>query len=901
VRAGTLPNGLRYFIRRNARPEHRLELRLVINAGSVLEDDDQRGLAHFVEHMLFNGTRRFKKNDLISYLESIGVRFGADLNAYTGFDETVYILPVPTDKPGLVERGFDVLEDWASAALFDSTEVVNERGVVLEEWRLGLGADSRIRDKQFPVLLRGSKYAQRLPIGLPEIIKGANPTPVKRFYREWYRPNLMAVIAVGDVSPDSIEAIVKQRFSKLRGPSTQRPRPVVAVPGNDSALVTVATDRELQVSSVQVLYKHQPVPMRTLADYRGLLVQRLYNSMFNDRLNEISRKPNAPFSFASSGYGPFVRSTDVYSLDAVVPDGGVVPGLEALLREAKRVDQHGFLETELTRAKTSLLRSLESAYTEREKSESGSYAEEYISYFLAGDPSPGIAWEFDIARKTLPSVTLEEVNALGRRWITENNRVVAVSAPEKAEAKVPTEAELLAAFHRADAETVAAYTETVSDAPLVASVPTRGRVVKESRIEELNVTDWQLSNGVRVLVKPTDFKADQVLMRAWSPGGLSLVPDADYASGAVATLAVERGGVADFNAIELQKKLAGKRVSLQSSLGELSQEFNGGASPRDLETLLQLIYLRMTAPRQDSAAFEALRAQFNTVLANRASLPDVVFGDTVTVTMAQHHPRAEPFDAAKLATVKLDRSFQIYRDRLGDASGFTFAFVGAVNVDSLRPLVEQWLAALPATGRKDQWKDVGMRPPTGVVEKVVRKGTEPKGQTLVIFTGETPFNPESRYALRSLGELLQMKMLETMREALGSTYSVNVSGLSSKYPVEDYQVTITYGSSPDKVESLYQSVLAIIDTVKQSGVSESDVQKVREQQQRGQEVSLKENGYWLNNIAARIENGEDPLGLLKYEDFIKNLTGEQIKQAAIRYLNTGRVARFVLLPEKTVP
>jgi zinc protease len=901
VRTGVLPNGLRYFVRRNSKPEKRLELRLVVNAGSVLEDDDQRGLAHFTEHMLFNGTRRFKKNDIVSYLESIGVRFGADLNAYTSFDETVYILPVPTDKPGLVERSFDVLEDWASGALFDSTEVVNERGVVLEEWRGGLGADSRIRDRQFPVLFRGSRYADRLPIGLPEIIRAANPGPVRRFYRDWYRPDLMAVIAVGDANPDSVEALIKSRFSKLARPARPRPRPVVPVPGNDSALVTIATDREQDVSVVQVFYKHEPVELRTLADYRTMLVRQLYNSMFNQRLNEITRQPNAPFSFSSSSYSSLVRSKDAYFLVAVVPDGGIERGLEALLREARRVDQHGFLASELARAKTSLLRSLESANAERDKTESESFAGEYIRYFLENEPSPGIAWEYQTAQRVLPGITLAEVNELGRRWITETNRIVAASAPDKPDVKVPDDQQLLAVFRRVDAETIAAYTETVSEAPLVATAPPKGRIVQESRIEDLNVTEWRLSNGVRVLVKPTDFKADEVVMRAWSPGGTSLVSDEDYISAFLAPAIVERGGVAGFPAIELGKKLTGKRIGLSTFIGELSEGIAGSASPQDLETLLQLAYLRLTAPRLDSAAFEALRAQFNTVLANRANIPDVAFQDTIDVTMSLNHPRSRPLDAKALETIKLDRAYQLYRDRLGDASDLTVVFVGTINVDSLRPLVEQWIGALPAAGRHEQWRDVGRRGPTGVVEKVVRKGTEPKANTIVYFTGEAPFNPEGRHALRSLAELLQMKMLETMREALGGTYSVSVSGASEKYPREDYTITVNYGSAPDKVDTLFKSVLAIIDSVKKFGVSDSDVQKVREQQLRTQEVSVKQNGYWAGNISARIENGEDPRGLLAYENFIRNLTGEQIKQAAIRYLSTGRYARFVLLPERVVP
>jgi zinc protease len=898
IRAGTLPNGLRYYIRHNTRPEKRLELRLVVNAGSVLEDDDQRGLAHFVEHMLFNGTRRFAKNDIISYLESIGVRFGADLNAYTGFDETVYILPVPTDKPGLVERSFDVLEDWASGALFDSTEVVNERGVVLEEWRSGLGADARIRDKQWPVLFQGSRYAARLPIGDTATLKTATPAPLKRFYRDWYRPDLMAVVAVGDYEPDRLEALIRERFGALRGPAQPRPRPTAPVPGHAATLTTIASDREQQLSSVQVLYKHPPAPLVRRSDYRTLLARRLYNRMLNDRLTEISRQTNAPFAFASSSYGPFVRSTDVYFLAAVVEDTGVVRGLEAILNEAKRVDQHGFLASELQRAKAATLRSLESAYQERDKTESGPLAEEYVALYLTGEPSPGIAWEFETAKQVLPDVTLEEVNALGRRWITDANRVIAVAAPEKADLKPLTEAELLAAFRRADGATVAAYTETVSEAPLVAVRPTAGRIAQEARIEELNVTDWRLSNGARVLVKATDFKADEVLLRAFSPGGLSLVSDADYVSGALATTILERGGLGDFSAIELGKKLAGKRAGVGGSIGSLSEGFTGQASPRDLETMLQLLYLKMTAPRRDSAAFEVLRNQFSMMLANRATSPDAAFSDTILVTMGGHHARARPLTAEMLKEASLDRALSIYQDRFSDAADFTFVIVGAVNVDSLRPIVEQWIGGLPASRRGEQWRDVGMRAPTGVVERTVRKGVEPKSQTVMLFTGDTRFSPETRYAIRSLSELLEMKLLETLREALGSTYSVGVSGQASRNPREEYQIVINFQSSPENADALFRSVMAVIDSVKTNGATDADVQKVREQQQRTLEVSLKENGYWSLNLAARIENGEDPRGLLTYGDFIRNLSGEQIGAAARRFLNPGRYARFVLLPEK---
>jgi zinc protease len=901
VRVGQLPNGLRYFIRQNSRPEQRVELRLVVNAGSVLEDADQRGLAHFTEHMLFNGTRRFQKNDIVSYLESIGVKFGADLNAYTGFDETVYILPVPTDKPGLLERSFDILEDWAGAVLFDSLEVVKERGVVLEEWRGGLGADSRIRDQQFPVIFRGSRYAERLPIGLPEIIGAANPAPLRRFYQDWYRPDNMAVVAVGDVEPARLEQLIRERFSALRAPATVRPRPTIGVPPNDSTLVTIATDPEEQLASVVVLYKHPPQAQRTVADYRQALVGSLYNYMLNQRLSEIARRPDAPYAFAGSAYGSFVRSTDVYQLQAAAKDGGILAALEAVLVEARRVDQHGFLPAELERARTATLRSYESANAEREKTESASFVEEYVSQFLTGEPSPGIAWEYEQVQRLLPGITVAEVNALARSWLTERNRVVAISAPSRDSASVPNEAAVLASFRKADGAAVTPYTETVSDGALVTNVPVPGRVVEESTIAELGVTTWTLSNGVRVVLKPTTFKADEVMMRAWSPGGSSLVSDEDYPSAMLATTVVERGGLAELDATALGKKLTGKQARAGTFIDALTEGITGGASPKDLETLFQLTYLRFTAPRRDSLAFVAFKSQVAPFFANRANSPEAVFSDTVLLTMAQHHPRAQPISQALLDRASFTRAFEIYTERFADASDFTFVFVGSFTLEQMRPLVERWLATLPATNRGERWRDTGIRPPSGVIEKTVRKGMEPKASTLVLFSGTAPFSPETRYQLRALGEYLELRLLENLREALGGTYSVSVGAQAERLPRPEYSVSIQFGSAPPRADSLYQTVLAVIDSAKAGQILPADVEKIREQQLRAQEVNLKENSYWLANIGARLENEEDPTGLLRYEQLIRGLTPAQLQAAARRFLDMANVARFVLLPVGVVP
>jgi zinc protease len=898
VRVGRLSNGLRYYLRRNARPEQRVELRLVVNAGSVLEDDDQRGLAHFTEHMLFNGTRRFKKNDIVSYLESIGVKFGADLNAYTGFDETVYILPVPTDKPGLLDRSFEILQDWASGALFDSVEVVSERGVVLEEWRGGLGADTRIRDQQFPVIFRGSRYAERLPIGLPEIIRNANPGPLRRFYRDWYRPDNMAVVAVGDVDVARLERLVRRHFSALRGPARPRPRPTIAVPGNDSALVTIATDPEEQAGSVTVMYKHPAKVQRTVADYRGALMGELYNFMLNQRLSEISRRPDAPFSFAGSDYGSLVRATEVYQLSAAAKEGGLLTALSAMLQEARRVDRHGFLPGELARARTALLRAYERAHAEREKTESASYVEEYVSHFLTGEPSPGIGWEYRQVQRLLPGITLDEVNALGRNWITERNRVVAISAPAADSARIPGEPAVLATFRAADTVTVAAWTETLAEAPLVADVPAPGRVVAESPIPELGVTQWTLSNGARVVLKPTDFKADEVLMRAFSPGGSSLVDDDDYPSALLATTIAERGGLGTFSLTDLGKTLTGKQARASAYLDSESEGISGGGSIKDLETIFQLTYLRFTAPRRDSSAYAAFRAQVAPFLANRANSPEAVFSDTVMLTMSQYHPRSRPLDQALLDRVSFSRAFDIYRDRFADASDFTFVFVGSFTLEQMRPLVERWLATLPSTGRKETWRDRGIRPPTGRIDKTVHKGMEPKASTLLLYSGNATFTPEARHALRSLGEYLEMRLLEILREALGGTYSVSVGAQVTRLPRPEYSVSIQFGSAPARADSLYGVILAVIDSTRAGAIAEGDVQKVREQQLRALEVNRKENNYWLTNLSARLENEEDPRGLLAYEGLIRGLTREQLHASARRYLEGANVARFVLLSER---
>jgi len=897
VRTGVLPNGLTWYIRTNPRPEKRAELRLAVNAGSVLEDNDQRGLAHFLEHMAFNGTRRFAKNDIVKYLESIGVRFGADLNAYTGFDETVYILPVPTDSAGLLARSLDILEDWASAVLFDSTEVTKERGVVLEEWRGSRGANARVLDKHFPVLLQGSRYAERLPIGDTGIIRGATPGPLKRFYQDWYRPNNMAVIAVGDFNADSVQAMIAARFGKLTNPGTVRPRTEVPVPSVAGTRVSIASDPELQISTVEVAWKLPRRTTQTVGDWRQRLIEDIYNAAFNRRLAEISQRADAPWVGASSGVSEYARASSSYSLSVAAQDGKLESALEAIAREARRVDEFGFLDSEIARVKTDVQRGYERAYAERDKSESGGFADAYISHFLQQSPIPGITFYHRWVPAALASITRDDVNAVGRTWISDSDRAVLASVAQKDGATIPTREQLLAALTRASTGTLTPWTEAVVASSLVPTPPAPGRVVSRGRIEELDITEWKLGNGVRVLLKNTAFKADEVLVSGFAPGGASLLPNERAVAGELATLFVERGGVGTLSVIDLQKALSGKVAQVGVGITDLSHDISGGASPKDLQTLFELIWLKFTAPRVDSAAVQAFRQQIAAVLSNRSRAPEQVFSDTITLTLANNNPRVILPSAAVFNSVTIDDAMQIYRDRFSDANGFTFVFVGNVSADALEPFVQKWLAALPSAGRVDTWRDTGIRPPPGVVEKVVRAGVEPKAQTLVVYHKELASTVATRQAFRTLGDILETRLTEELREALGGTYSVGVSATASTQPRDAQQLLVQFGSSPENADTLFAAVKRVLNDLREQGPKAEELTAALEQQRRSREVSEKENGYWLSSILTRLRIGTDPRQMLQADAIINATTAQAVRDAARAFVDPAQYVKVVLLPE----
>ncbi|MGQ0703903.1 MAG: M16 family metallopeptidase [Gemmatimonadales bacterium] len=896
VRIGTLPNGLRYFLRANRRPEKRAELRLVVNAGSAQEDDDQRGLAHFVEHMAFNGTRHFEKQKLVDYIESIGMRFGPDLNAYTSFDETVYLLQVPTDSAPILRQAFQILEDWAHGVTFDTAEIRKERGVVLEEWRLGRGAGQRMLDQQLPVLFRGSRYADRLPIGTPDCIRQCPPEAIRRFYDTWYRPELMALVAVGDFDPATIEALVREHFATIPAEPGPRRDPV-AVASRRDAEVSVASDPEATGTTISVYLLRPPGPRGTVRAWRADLVENLAAAIVNERLWELTQRPNPPFLAAGAGPTSLVRSTDAFSFGALVPDSGVRRGLEAILTELTRAGRHGFTPGELDRARREHLRAVEQAHAERDKTESESFAGRFVAHFLTGEAVPDIAHEFARAQAEVPRVRLAELDSVARNWLVGGAPVILVNTPEKNRAAVPPPLGLLGLFAEVQQREIPAYTEQVSEEALVPEDIASASIMEERRDSALGTIEWVFANGARVILKPTDFKDDQILFHGFRAGGLSTTADSALTSARFAAQLVSVSGVGKFSAIELQKKLAGKAVSLSPYVGSYEQGVSGQASPKDVETLFQLAYLYFTAPRRDDPAIGAFLGNLRAALANRSASPQAAFQDTLSVTLAQHHPWSRPISSATVDEVRTDQAFAFYRNRFATAQGFTFVIVGTFEPDSLRPLVQRYIGHLPGSDAGDQVRDPGIRPPSRPVERTVAKGIEPKSQTALVFTGPAAsVTLPERWILSALGDVLEIRFREELREELGGSYGVSVSPQLNRIPRPQYSVSISFGSDPGMADSLTRVIFAEIDSIQARGPRPGDLAKVKEAALRSRETALRENGWWLQQLMMAARDGDPAAAPLA--PLLEGITVESVRDAARKYLDRSRYVRVTLLPEQ---
>ncbi len=898
VRTGQLPNGLRYFIRQNGRPANRVSLRLAVNAGSIQEEDNQRGLAHFLEHMAFNGTTNFKPGELITFLESIGARFGPHVNASTSFDETIYMLDVPTDREGYVDRGLLALSDFAAGILLLPEEIEKERGVVLEEWRGRLGASSRIADQQLPVLLQGSRYAVRLPIGTPEVIKGAPRERFQAFYDTWYRPDLMAVVVVGDVSPGDAERMIRERFADIARP--QRPAGDVdrTIPPHAETLFSMVTDPEAQGWTVTLAFKGDTPDQQTVGDYRGALVRQLLSGMINPRLAEIARRPNAPFIGAQAGIDTFGRTLLLTELSAAVPENGLDAGLEALAVEARRVSEFGFGADELDRARRALRAAYDRAHNERNTTENPSFAGEYVRHFLEQEPIPGIEFEHRIAATFLPTITLDEVTALARSLLTDENRVVLAVAPEKPGLPPPTVDSLKSAVARAAAAKVEPWTDTTSGRTLVERPPAGGTVTGTRVLADLGVTVLTLSNGVEVWLKPTDFKNDQVLFSAYALGGTSLAPEERFQDAQLATALVGVGGVGGFDPVQLNRMLAGKIASASPRIESYTQEISGSSTPRDIETALQLNYLAFTAPNMTADAFELFERRLTAALENQAQNPRIVFGEKVSLVNTSNHFSARRLTPAGVADLDLAAMRDFYTARFANAADFTYFMVGAFEVTAITPLVAKWIGGLPSTHKRSSaFRDMGVRFPAGVVREVVVKGQEPSSQTVISFFADSGGDELEMHRVRAAGNILSIRLREILREELGGTYGVSV-GYENSLPFPGFGVIVVqFGSSPENVDKLSQAVFAEVARLAATGPTADDVNKVKEMERRDLETNQRQNGYWLGSLQTVHMYGWDPAGILRRPQRTESLTAEMLHRIYQKYFPMDRYTVVTLKPE----
>ncbi len=897
VKKGVLPNGLTYYVLPHGKPEKRADLYLAVNAGAVQEDDDQQGLAHFVEHMLFNGTKRFPKQDIINYIESVGIKFGADLNARTAFDETVYQLQVPTDDPKLVDKGFDILRDWAADATFDPVEVDKERGVVMEELRLRLGLQMRLIDKLLPLIFTNSRYAKRFPIGKAEIIQKAPRDTAVRYYKDWYRPDLMAVIAVGDFDAAAIEKQIAAKFGDLPKADKPRQRPAAGVPAATGTRVAVLTDKELPATVVAVGNMVATRPKASAADHRRILIEQLYQLMINQRLESIGRKPDAPFAQANVLTPPFVREVELLVRFAIVKGDDTESALRSLFAEALRIEKHGFVQTELDRARAIAQRAADQAVVESATRDSKEFTEELVRNFLTGEYVVGPEVERDMTMKVLPTITLAELNAAAKNFGGAENRVIAIIGPEGK--PMPDQAKVLKIVDDVTKQTLEPWKDVTVTAKLMDEPAWPGTVAKETKNEKVGTTEWTLANGVRVIVKPTDFEKDAVVIRGSSPGGLNTASAKDYIHAAAADEIVSASGVGQLDADALGKALAGKRVAVGSEIDDTSESIEGSGSARDLETMLQLIHLRMTAPRKDEEAFNVWKTNTIDALKKQAASPDYEFGKRYQETLWQKHPRHKMPTPDDIKSVDLDKALAFYRERFANAADFTFVIVGVVELDKLKPLVEAYLGSLPGKGKKEKEVDNGAKRVGGVSKHAWNLGQEQNKATVqILIHGDEPWSRDKERDMFILSSVASVRLREVLREDLGGVYGVGAGGRLSRSPKQERTFFIGFGCAPDAVDKLINAAFAELDTIAKNGIAESYLDKVRQTFIRDREVSMRTNQYWLDWLGRSAWYGDDPALVLDPKPVLDRITVTNLKAAAKKYLDRKKMFQAVMLPGK---
>jgi len=898
VRIGKLENGLTYYIRHNELPENRADFYIAQKVGSILEEENQRGLAHFLEHMCFNGTTNFPGKALINYLETIGVRFGENLNAYTSIDETVYnIANVPVIRDGIVDSCLLILHDWANDLTLDPKEIDNERGVIHEEWRTGQGAMMRMYEQALPKAFEGSKYGHRLPIGTIEVIDNFPHQALRDYYEKWYRPDQQGIVVVGDIDVDKVEAKIKEIFSPIEMPANAAERVYEKVPDNKEPIITIAKDKEQPSTMIYIWHKHPATPNEAKGNI-GYLVQNyifsMISHMLNARLDELRQNANPPYIMAVTEDTDFLlaKTTQAFAGIAVSKEDGIPTAISALVREIERARKFGFTASEYARAKADYLRALESAYNERDKMRNNQYVQEYISHFIDNEPIPGIELEYTIMNQLAPSIPVEAINSILPQLVTDENIVINIFGPDKEGMVYPTEAEILDVLNKTKAEEITAYVDKVSDEPLMKETPKAGKIVKTEE-GPFGSTVLTLSNGVRVVVKNTDFKADEIRMTAYSPGGTSIFGTGEALQVKMLNSVAGLGGLGNFSNVDLEKVLAGKKASISPSVNNLTERVNGSCSPKDFETLMQLVYLTFTAPRMDDAAFESFKQRTKASLANQEADPSIALVDTLNKEMYGNHPMAMRVKAEMIDQIDYNRIMEMYKDRFKEAGDFTFLFVGNINLEEAKPLIETYLGGLPTINRKENFKDIKLDIQKGARKNLFEKQMEtPKASVLSIISGNCPFNLKNSLLMTMLSQIMDMVYTETIREKEGASYGVGTAGQLNCYPKEEAIFQIVFDTDPTKREKMEQIVMSELQKVAQEGPRPEHLAKVKEFLLKKHLENMKENGYWVNQLLDYYFSNIDMN--TNYEKQVNEMTVEDVKNFTKALLDQGNIIEVTM-------
>lgn len=903
VRTGVLENGLTYFVVQNAEPKGQAEFYIAQKVGSVLEEDNQRGLAHFLEHMAFNGSANFPGNGIISYLEKIGVKFGVNLNAGTSFDQTIYnISSVPVKRQGIIDSCLLILRDWSHSISLTDEDIEKERGVIREEFRTSSNAMLRMIEKMMPEIIPGSRYAYRLPIGTLDVINNFTPKEIRDYYNKWYRPDLQGIVVVGDIDPAAIEAQIKTLFGSIPKPVNPAERIDIIVPDTKEALISVGTDPEASNTNVQVMYKNDVLP-KVMRETKAGLVMDYLNSMVTNmlsaRFQELSQKADAPFTFAQASYGNYcfgiTQTKDAFTIGAGAKEGKLNETLKMMINEAEKVRRYGFTPSEYDRAKANYLSRLEQIYKEKDKQKNSYYVNQIVDHFVNGNAIPGIEIEYAMMQQQIaPAITVAHVNEYAKTLPKDENLAIAVMMPLKEGLKVPSKDELMAVYQSALKEQVEPYKETLSNEPLVPVAPKAGKVISEIKETMSGATVWNLSNGATVVVMKTDFKDDQILFSATSKGGFSLIDKSEIPATKVISEVATLGGFGNFNATDLKKVLAGKNVSLRTSIGMNSEGISGSSTPKDIETFMQLLYLNFTSMRQDNEAFQSFTARMKAQLENMAAQPMVAFSDTLQKALYNNNPYSQRLDVEMLSKINYEKTLQLARARFANAADFTFIFVGNVDPAVLKPLAETYIASLPANkAKKENWKNTGMVPVKGEVVKHFNKEMQtPKATVYSIMSGKIAYNLENTILASMTKQVFDMVFTRTIREEEGGTYGVGVSMNVSYYPEEYFSFLFGFDTDVALKERLLNRARLEINNVMSKGVSPEDFSKIIEYMQKSYTQNLRENGYWLGAINSRYLTGKDLH--TEYDAILKSLTKEKLQKFIKETLTQGNQVEVIM-------